>query len=101
MKVSVQASANLTDDYLRWLCAIGVDYIDLGAFEALPGAKEQGYPDLDGLLKLRRRIRTFGLDMNRTTLPPVDKFMMGEEGGEEQVICAEKTLKVLGRLASR
>jgi mannonate dehydratase len=96
MKVSVQAPVNLTDDYLRWLNAIGVDYVDLGAFEALPGAKEQGYPDLAGLLKLKRRIRSFGLDINRTSLPNVRGFIMGEPGGEGDVDNAERALKVLG-----
>jgi len=96
MKISVQATVNLTDDYLGWLSAIGVDCIDLGSFEALPKAKEQGYPDLNDLLRLKRRIRLFGLDINRTTLPPVDKFMMDKPGGEEQIAYAEKTLKVLG-----
>jgi len=96
MKISIQAPATLTDDYLGWLSAIGVDSIDMGSFDALPSARELGYPDLGELLKMRRRIRTFGLDINRTSLPTVDKFMMGEAGGEGQVVCAEKTLKVLG-----
>jgi mannonate dehydratase len=96
MKVSVTAAENLTDDYLRWLSAIGADYVDIGAFEALPGAREQGYPDLDKLLKIKRRIRAFGLDINRATLPSVGRFILGEPGGEKEVESAEKTLKVLG-----
>ncbi|MEM2168093.1 MAG: hypothetical protein QXR74_07010, partial [Candidatus Bathyarchaeia archaeon] len=96
MKVSVTAPANITEDYLRWLSAIGVDYIDLGPFEALPGAREQGYPDLNKLIKMRRSIRAFGLDINRVTLPSVGKFILGEPGGEKEVENAEKTLKILG-----
>ncbi|MEM3174545.1 MAG: mannonate dehydratase, partial [Candidatus Bathyarchaeia archaeon] len=96
MKVSVTAPADITEDYLRWLSAIGVDYVDLGLFESLPGAREQGYPDLDRLLKMRRRLREFGLDINRVTLPSVGKFMLGEPGGEREVENAEKTLKILG-----
>lgn len=96
MKVSVQAALSLTDDYLRWLSAIGVDCVDLGSFEALPGISKQGYPDLEEVLKLKRRVRSFGLDINRTSLPQIGEFMMGESAGEEQVERAEKTLKVLG-----
>ena len=43
-----------------------------------PGVKEQGYPDLDELIKIRKRIRSWGLDINRVTLPNIsEKFLKG------------------------
>ncbi len=97
MKVSIQCqTTDLEDSYLRWLSAIGVDCIDIGSFNALPRAKEQGCPDLGELLQLKRRIHSFGMEINRVTLPSVEKFVMGERGGEEQVRSAEKMLKIIG-----
>jgi mannonate dehydratase len=98
MKISIQ-SRPPTDSYLRWASQIGVDCLDA---VSLPGVKqvgaagEQGCADLEKLLKLRRWIRSFGLDMNRVSLPNVSKFMLGHPGGDEQVENACKTLKVLG-----
>lgn len=98
MKISIQ-SRPPTDSYLRWASQIGVDCLDA---VPLPGVKQvgaaggQGYADLEKLLKLRRWIRSFGLDMNRVSLPNVSKFMLGQPGGDEQVENACKTLKVLG-----
>lgn len=98
MKISIQSSPP-TESYLRWASQIGVDCLDA---VTLPGVTQagstggQGCADLDKLLKLRRWIRSFGLDMNRVSLPAVDKFMLGQPGGDEQVENACKTLTVLG-----
>ena len=96
MRVSVQTPENVTDDYLRWLSAIGVDCIDIGSWMALAGVKEKGHPDLEELLRLKRRVNSHGLEINRTTLPSVNKFMLGAKGGEEEVEHVCKTIRVLG-----
>jgi mannonate dehydratase len=62
---------DLSDQYLRQVTQLGADCIDFGAAEAFPGVREQGYPDLDEVIKIRRRIRSWGLDINRVTLPTV------------------------------
>ena len=70
-----------------------MDCVDVG--NDLPGVKEQGYPDLDGLLRIVRKIRSFGLDLNRCTLPAVtDRFMTDREGGQEEAERAVLALRV-------
>ena len=98
MKISIQ-SCPPTDSYLRWASQIGVDCLDavsLPGIEQVGSAGGQGCADLDKLLKLKRWIRSFGIDMNRVSLPNIGKFMLGQAGGDEQVENACKTLKILG-----
>lgn len=99
MRVSVFfRNAEITDDtYLKQLAAVGVDCLDFGGGTDMPGTQEQGYPDLDGVLALRKRIRSFGLDINRVTLPNLtEKFMLDQEGGEEELENACNALRVFG-----
>lgn len=99
MRVSVFfRNAEITDDtYLKQLTAVGVDCLDFGGGTDMPGVKEQGYPDLDGVLALRKRIRAFGLDINRVTLPDLTaKFMLDQEGGEEELENVCNALRVFG-----
>ena len=82
MKISVW-DGGLSDSYLKQVTQLGADYIDFGRCESFPGVKEEGYPDLDELLKIRKRIRSWGLDINRVTLPNIsDRFMKGHQGGD-------------------
>lgn len=94
---SAMVDGALTDTYLKQMAALGVDCLDFGRDTDMPGVAEQGYPDLDALLKLRRRIRSFGLDINRVTLPNItEKFMQDEEGGEQELENVVKALQVFG-----
>jgi len=93
MKVAIFAPSGLSDDWLRWATQIGVDYIDS---PPIPGLREQGYPDMDKLLKLERMVRSWGLRINRVTLPSTPKFMLGQPGGEEEIDNVCKTIKCLG-----
>ncbi|WP_202080882.1 mannonate dehydratase [Caldalkalibacillus salinus] len=98
MKVSITTTTcDLTDGDLKQLCQLGVDCIDFGSGSSFPGVKEQGYPDLDALLKLKKRIRSFGLDVNRVTLPDLSmNYMQRAEGSEEEIEHAVKAAKVFG-----
>jgi mannonate dehydratase len=98
MKVAVfNHGAELTDTYLRSMAAFGADCIDFGGGKDMPGMAEQGYPDLDGLRALRRRIRSFGLDINRVTLPDLtERFINNEEGAERELENVCKALQVYG-----
>lgn len=98
MKVSVTTNNfNLTDGDLKQLSQLGVDCIDFGNGASFPGVKEQGYPDLDELLKQKRRIRSWGLDINRVTLPDVSEpFMSGEPGSEVEIENSVNAIKVFG-----
>ena len=94
MKISVW-DGGLSDSYLRQVTQLGADCIDFGRCQSFPGVAEQGYPDLDELIKIRKRIRSWGLDINRVTLPDIsDKFMKGQEGGERELENTCNALKV-------
>lgn len=93
MKVAIFTRGELTDDLLRWATQIGVDCID---DPPIPGIREQGYPDMGKLLKLERRVRSWGLRINRVTLPSTNKFMLGQPGGEEEIANICKTIEGLG-----
>jgi mannonate dehydratase len=96
MRISVW-DGGLSDDYLRQVVQLGADCIDFGDVNAFPGAREQGYPDLHELLKIRKRIRAWGLDINRVTLPDItEKFMKGMPGAEKELENTCNALKVFG-----
>jgi len=96
MKISVW-HRDLSDSYLKQITQLGADCIDFGHGEAFPGVKEQGYPDLDELVKIKKRIRAWGLDINRVTLPNISgRFMTGQPGGEEELENTCNALKVFG-----
>lgn len=87
--------AELTDTYLRQLVALGADSIDFGGDREMPGVAKQGYPDLDGVRTLRRRLRSLGIDINRVTLPNFSqRFMQNEAGSEVELENACKALRV-------
>jgi mannonate dehydratase len=99
MRISVfkRTHIEMSDSYLKQMAALGVDCLDFGRDIDFPGVKEQGYPDLDGVHKMRKRIRAFGLDINRVTLPDItEKFMQDQEGGQEELENSCKALQVFG-----
>jgi mannonate dehydratase len=99
MRISVfKHRAELTDTYLRQMVALGADAIDFGDDKDLPGVAEQGYPDLAGVLALRKRLRSFGIDINRVTLPNLTAaYMNGEAGAEQELDNACRALEVYGQ----
>ena len=97
IRISVfqRSHIEMSDTYLQQMAALGVDCLDFGRDTDFPGVEEQGYPDLDGVIKMRRRIRSFGLDINRVTLPNVtEKFMHDQDGGEAELENIAKALQV-------
>ncbi|MFP7494693.1 mannonate dehydratase [Terribacillus saccharophilus] len=98
MKVSVTANSfALTDRDLKQMSQLGVDCIDFGNGSSFPGVKEEGFPDLDSLLKEKRRIRSFGLDINRVTLPNISAaYMRDGENAEHIIESAINSVKVFG-----
>ncbi|MEK3646715.1 mannonate dehydratase [Aeribacillus sp. FSL K6-1121] len=95
-QVSVTVNTtNLTDLDLKQLCQLGVDCIDFGNGNSFEGVKEQGYPDLDKLLKLKKRIRSWGMDINRVTLPNItENFMKNRPGSEKELENSCNAVKV-------
>lgn len=89
--------AELTDTYLQQMVALGADCIDFGGDSDMPGVADQGYPDLDQVLALRKRMRSFGIDINRVTLPNLTKvFMEDRVGAEDELENGAKALRVYG-----
>jgi mannonate dehydratase len=96
MRVAVW-SGDLSDGYLRQVTQLGADCLDFGQGDAFPGVTAQGYPELDGVLKIKKRIRSWGLDINRVTLPDItERFMADLPGGEEELDHSCQALRVFG-----
>jgi len=98
MKISVW-DGGLSDSYLKQVTQLGADCIDFGNGGAFPGVKEQGYPELDEMLKIKKRIRSYGLDINRVTLPNItEKFIQGQPGGEKELEHTCNALRVFAEV---
>ena len=88
---------DLSDRYLKQITQLGVDCVDFGSGDFFPGVKEQGYPDLDELLKIKKKIHSWGLRINRVTLPDItEKFMRDEDGSEVELENTEQAMQVFG-----
>ncbi len=95
MRIAVGHPTNLSDSYLRYVVQLGVDCIDFGEGAWMPGVKEQGDPDLDKALQLRRRLQSWGLDFNRVTLPDItEDFILDVDGAEHELDNTVKAMRV-------
>lgn len=96
MKISVW-SGDLSEGYLKQVTQLGAEYIDFGSGNAFPGVKEKGYPNLKEVVKIRKRIKSWGLDINRVTLPDItEKFMKDQPGARKELENTLSALKVFG-----
>jgi mannonate dehydratase len=76
----------LSDSYLRMITQLGANCIDFGNDRSFPGVAEQGYPDMDQLLKIKRKIHSWGLEINRVTLPNItERFINNLPGAEDEL----------------
>ena len=100
MRISVvhdPALPELSDPFLRTMSQLGVDCIDFADGGWLPGVKEQGYPDLDELLAIKRRLSSHGLQINRVSLPDITaEFILDRDGAERELENTTTALKVFG-----
>ena len=93
MRIAVWCYA-WTDSFLRRASQLGADCLDQ---VPVPQAQGEAYPDLDELLKVRRRVRSWGMDWNRLTLPTLsEEFMRAEEGTEAELEPVCETMRVFG-----
>ena len=77
---------SLSDTYLRQITQLGVDCVDFGQIDVFPGYEELGYPDLERVMKIKRKVSSWGLEVNRVTLPNISAaFMRGEPGTEHEL----------------
>ena len=98
MKVSVTVNTtDVTDLDLKQMVQLGIDCVDFGMGHSFKGVKEQGYPDLDSLLQLKKRLWSWGLEINRVTLPDItEDFMKDLPGSEIQIENSVNAVKVFG-----
>ncbi len=96
MKVLLR-ERDLSDDYIRFARQVGADGFDIHSEASIPGFREQGYPDLDGLLKLKEKLLAAGLGIFRVAPPVPRRFLFGQPGGEQEVDNLCKTAEILGR----
>lgn len=98
MDISVTVNhTDLQEIDLKQMSQLGIDYVDFGNGSSFKGVKEQGYPDLDELLKLRKKLQLWGLDVNRVTLPNISSsYMNNEEGSEKEVENSIQAIKAFG-----
>ena len=54
MRISVW-HGDLSESYLQKVTQLGADCLDFGGGDFFPGVKEQGYPDLDALFKIKKK----------------------------------------------
>ncbi len=96
MKVSVW-SGDLSDSYLKLVAQLGVDCIDFNRGTDFSHDKNGGCPDLSYVMKVKRRVCSFGLEINRVTLPDItEKFMKSQKSGEDELDNTCRALKVFG-----
>ena len=94
MRISYGLS-DLSVPNLKRFSQLGVDCVDFGSGDSWPGVKEQGFPDLDAVLQARKLIRSYGMDINRVTLPDVtERYFLDQEGGEKDVENTVNALRV-------
>ena len=87
--------ADLSTSNLKRFSQLGIDCVDFGSGNYFPGVKEQGYPDLDALLKIKKQIRSYGMDINRVTLPDVtERYFLDQPGGEKDLENTVNALRV-------
>jgi len=85
----------MSDSYLRKMVQLGADCLDFGRGDFWPGVDQKGYPDLDEVRAIRRRVRDFGLDINRVTLPDMtDEFIKGGAGAQRELDNTCRALEV-------
>ena len=76
MRIAVW-SHDLSDSYLKKVTQLGADCIDGVEAPTVPG---ENYPDLDELLKIKKKVQSWGLRLNRVSAILGAAFMKGQEG---------------------
>ena len=101
MRISITAPRDFAEEneanslFYKQLVQLGVECIDIGSGADWPGVKEEGVPDLDAVLRIKRSIRARGLEINRVTLPDLsDSFMQGAHGSEIELDHTCQAMKV-------
>ncbi len=92
MRIAVW-SHDLSDSYLKKVTQLGADCID-GITP--PTSPEGNYPDLDELLKIKKKVHSWGLRLNRVGVSLGEAFMQDQEGGDKELEDAGKAVQIYG-----
>ena len=85
---------DLSDSYLKKITQLGADAVDGVTPPNVPG---ENYPDLDELLKIKKKIHSWGLSINRVSLPSLSpNYMNNKEGSDAELDNCSKALRVYG-----
>ena len=96
LKVSVW-DQGLSERYLRQVTQLGADAIDFGGGNSFPGVRDQGYPTPEGVQEYKAKIASFGMEINRVTLPDISAgFMRDAEGSEREIENSVNAIRVFG-----
>ena len=88
---------DFSEQYLRHVTQLGADRIDFGSGDAFSSIADKGFPSLEEVLTARSKLRSWGLDINRVTLPNIgQRFMDDLPGGDEELENACRALQVFG-----
>ncbi len=84
---------DLSDSNLRFLSQIGVECAD-----AVPlPTDDRGVFDLDEAIAVRKKVESWGMSVNRISLPGLsESFMNNEDGSEAELDVACESVRVLG-----
>ncbi len=93
MKVAVWGR-DLNDSYLRRMSQLGADAVDGLPIPNEPG---KGYFDLDEALKIKKEIHSWGMEINRVSLPYMsENYMDDGDGAEAELEDCCQSLRVIG-----
>jgi len=94
IKLAVWA-LDLSDSYLKKITQLDAEAVDGVSAPNVPG---ENYPDLDELLKIKKKINSWGLAINRVSLPSLSpNYMNGAEGSDAELDNCSKALRVYGQ----
>jgi len=96
MKVLLR-ERDLSDDYIRFAAQIGADGFDIHNENNVPGVREHGVADEQGMRALLEKLRRWGLGVYRVMPPTPRRYLLGEPGGDKELDDLCRTLEALGR----
>ena len=88
---------DLSESHLRRITQLGADAVDGVAVPFAPG----GHFDPDALRQLDRKVRAWGLQLNRLSLPPLgEAFIDEEDGGQAQLEACCQSIRAMGEIGA-
>ena len=96
MKVLLREQ-DLSDSYITFAHQIGADGFDFHDENHLPGVRETGHVEVEGMSRLVERLERHGLGIYRVSPPTPREYLLGRPGGERELDNLCLTVENLGR----